>query len=128
MTVPAHLKYTKEHEWLEIEDNIATIGITAFAQDSLGDVVFIEMPEVGREISSGEEFAVVESVKAASEVYSPVSGEIIEINEALTDAPEAVNNSPYDDGWMIKIKMSDKKELEETMDADAYTSLIEDQA
>lgn len=125
---PRHLKYTKEHEWLEINGDIATIGITAFAQESLGDLVFVELPEVGRMLSSGDDFAVVESVKAASEVYSPISGEVVEVNTDLADSPQSINESPYDDGWLVKVRISDPSELEDTMDADAYTTFVEEQA
>lgn len=125
---PRHLKYTKEHEWLEINGDIATVGITAFAQESLGDLVFVELPEVGQKISSGDDFAVVESVKAASEVYSPISGEVVEVNTDLADSPQSINESPYDDGWLVKIRMSDVSELDDTMDADAYTTFVDEQA
>lgn len=125
---PSHLKYTKEHEWIEMNGDVATIGITAFAQESLGDLVFVELPEVGATINSGDDFAVVESVKAASEVYSPVSGKVVEVNTDLAESPQSINESPYDDGWLVKIRISDPSELEDAMDADSYTIFVEEQA
>jgi glycine cleavage system H protein len=125
--LPQELRYLETHEWVRNEgDGIATIGITDHAQESLGDVVFIELPEVGRMLSAGEESAVVESVKAASDIYAPVSGEVIAINEVLEDEPETVNNSPYADGWFYKVRMSDPSELDELMDADGYQDVVED--
>lgn len=125
--LPQELRYLETHEWVRNEgDGIATIGITDHAQDSLGDVVFVELPEVGRVLSAGEESAVVESVKAASDIYSPVSGEVIAVNEALEDEPETVNNSPYGDGWFYKVRMSDPAELDELMDADGYRAVAEE--
>ena len=112
-----HLKYTDEHEWIEVAENIATIGITDYAQETLGDLVYIELPEVGTKLDMGEQFAVAESVKAASEVYMPISGKIVEINEELEASPETVNSSPFDDGWLIKVEFSSSKEIDETMDA-----------
>ncbi len=124
--LPQELRYLETHEWVRDEgDGIATIGITDHAQDSLGDVVFVELPEVGRVLSSGEESAVVESVKAASDIYAPVSGEVIAVNEALEDEPETVNNSPYGDGWFFKVRMSDPAELEGLLDADGYREVVE---
>jgi glycine cleavage system H protein len=106
MEFPEELKYTEEHEWVMVEDDVVTVGITDFAQDQLGDVVFVELPAVGTMVELGKPFGVVESVKAVSDVYAPVSGEVVEINEELPDAPETINTSPYDDGWMLKIKLS----------------------
>ena len=120
MEFPEELKYTAEHEWVLVEGDLAVIGITDFAQDALGDVVFVELPAVGTEVTTGKAFGVVESVKAVSDVYAPVSGTIEEINEELPDAPEIINTSPYGDGWMIKIRMSDPGELDGLMDAAAY--------
>jgi len=120
MEFPEELKYTEEHEWVLVEGDLAVIGITDFAQDSLGDVVFVELPEVGTEVTTGKAFGVVESVKAVSDIYAPVSGTVEEINEELPDAPEIINTSPYGDGWMIKIRMSDLGELDRLMDAAAY--------
>jgi len=124
MEFPEELKYTAEHEWVLVEGNLAVIGITDFAQDSRGDVVFVELPEVGTEVTIGKAFGVVESVKAVSDVYAPVSGTVEEINEELPDAPEIMNTSPYGDGWMIKIRMSDPGELDGLMDAAAYQAHI----
>ena len=118
---PSDLKYASTHEWARDEgDGIVTVGITDHAQDSLGDVVYVELPEIGATVTAGDEAGVVESVKAASDIYAPVSGEVIAINELLENAPETINDSPYDDGWFFKIKMSDPEELEDMMDADAY--------
>lgn len=127
MDFPEELKYTEEHEWVAIEDELVTVGITDFAQDSLGDVVFVELPEVGATVEAGKSFGVVESVKAVSDVYSPVSGEVVEVNEELPDAPETINTSPYEDGWMVKIRLSDTSELDDLLDADAYQSFVEEQ-
>ena len=125
MDFPDDLKYTEEHEWVLIEDDVATIGITDFAQDQLGDVVFVELPDVGDELESGKALGVVESVKAVSDVYSPLSGEVVEINEELPDEPELLNTSPYEDGWMIKLKISDPSELDSLMDASDYQDFVE---
>ncbi|MCK5296636.1 MAG: glycine cleavage system protein GcvH [Alphaproteobacteria bacterium] len=114
------IKFTEAHEWIEVENGVGKIGITDFAQGQLGDIVFVELPEVDDEKSKGDEIAVVESVKAASEIYSPVSGEVIEINESLDDNPAMLNSSPEADGWIFKIKLSDESELENLMDKDAY--------
>ena len=118
---PEELLYTKEHEWCRIEDDVATIGITWHAQDALGDIVFVDLPEPGAIVNAKDEIAVVESVKAASDLYSPVSGEIIEVNEVLAEAPETVNAGPYENGWFLKMTISDKAELDELVDADAYS-------
>lgn len=122
--IPADLKYTKDHEWIrDLGDGQAVIGITAHAQESLGDVTFVELPSVGDSFAAGDTFGVVESVKAASDLYMPVSGEIVEVNEALADAPELVNQSPYAEAWLVKVKMSDSGELESLLDASAYGDL-----
>lgn len=121
METPTDVRYSEEHEWVRMEGDIATIGITAYAQDSLGDIVFVELPAVGRSLAVGDGFGVVESVKAVSDVYSPVPGEIIEVNSALETTPEQVNNAPYSDGWMIKVRVSDASALDKLMDAEAYT-------
>lgn len=126
MDFPDELKYTEEHEWVAIADDIATIGISDFAQSQLGDVVFVELPEIGDELEAGKPFGVVESVKAVSDVYSPLSGEVIEINEELPDAPETLNTSPYEDGWLIKIRLSNPRELDDLLDAAAYQELVAD--
>ena len=121
------LHYTKEHEWIRVEGDIATVGITDFAQAQLGDVVFVEVPEAGRQVSKGSEAAVVESVKAASDVYAPVSGEIVEGNQALVDDSALVNSDPEGEGWFFRLRLSDPGELEGLMDADAYRSFCESQ-
>jgi glycine cleavage system H protein len=118
---PSELKYARTHEWAPLEsDGTVTVGISYHAQNALGDVVFIELPEVGAEYSAGDEAAVVESVKAASDIYAPVSGEIIEVNEALDESPETVNEYPYSDGWFFRIQPSDLSELDNLLDAEAY--------
>lgn len=124
--VPSELKYTESHEWLRLEDDgLITVGVTDHAQALLGDLVFVELPEVGLEFVAGDECCVVESVKAASDVYMPISGEIIEVNEALADEPEIINSSPYDNGWLFKVKPS-ANEFSELMDADAYQAEIDE--
>ena len=124
--VPTELSYTKSHEWVRAdEEGIATIGITDHAQEMLGDLVFVELPEVGAELGVGAECAVVESVKAASDVYSPVSGEVVEVNEALADAPETINQDAYEDGWIFRVRLSNPDELKTLMDADAYAEHAE---
>lgn len=118
---PAHLKYASSHEWsLLRDDGLVTVGITDFAQNSLGDVVYVELPEVGRVVKQSEQIAVVESVKAASDIYAPVSGTVVAINEVLADSPETINESPYDKGWFFKIKASDVSELNSLLSAEAY--------
>ncbi|MSR10722.1 MAG: glycine cleavage system protein GcvH [Gammaproteobacteria bacterium] len=124
---PDNLKYATSHEWVRVDDDgIATVGISHHAQDALGDIVFVDLPELGTTVNAKDEVAVVESVKAASDIYSPVSGEVVAINEDLKDAPETVNSQPYDGGWFFKIQISDEKELEELMDAEAYAEHVED--
>ncbi|UZE95748.1 glycine cleavage system protein GcvH [Alkalimarinus alittae] len=126
--IPGELKYLSSHEWVRVEaDGTATIGITDHAQDLLGDVVFVELPEVGAEINAGEEAGVVESVKAASDIFSPVSGEVLAINEALEESPDLVNNEPYEDGWFFKVKLTDESDLESLLDAEAYSAACEDE-
>jgi glycine cleavage system H protein len=119
--------YTEEHEWIRVEGDSATVGVTDFAQGQLGDVVFVEIPEAGKQVGKGAETAVVESVKAASEVYTPVSGEVIEGNQALVDDPSLVNSDPEGEGWFFRLRLSDASELEGLMDADAYKSFCESQ-
>lgn len=127
MNTPANLKYAASHEWARLEaDGTVTIGISDHAQEALGDIVFLELPAVGRVVKSGEECAVVESVKAASDIYAPVSGTIVEVNEVLEDAPETVNQDPYGDGWFFRIEPDDVSELEDLLDAEAYGELCED--
>ncbi|MBU3068773.1 glycine cleavage system protein GcvH [Aestuariicella sp. G3-2] len=125
--VRSELKYLSSHEWARVEaDGTVTIGITDHAQDSLGDVVYVETPEVGSTVTAGEEAGVVESVKAASDIYSLVSGEVIAINEALEETPEIVNESPYDDGWFFKVKPSDLSDLDNALDADGYQAICDE--
>ena len=123
MNVPAELKYTKDHEWVRIEGDIATVGVTDFAQSELGDVVFVEIETEGETLAQNEVFGTVEAVKTVSDLFMPLSGEVVEINAELEDAPESVNESPYENGWMIKIKLSDASEVESLMAADAYKEL-----
>lgn len=125
--VRSELKYLSSHEWARVEeDGTVTVGISDHAQDSLGDVVYVECPEVGSEVTAGDQAGVVESVKAASDIYSPVSGEVIAINEALEDAPETVNASPYDDGWFFKVRPSDVAELDDALDSEGYQGALEE--
>jgi len=121
------MKYTEDHEWIKLDGDIATIGVSAHAAEQLGDVVFVELPEVGAEFDKGDDAAVVESVKAASEIYAPISGTITAVNEALEEAPETVNAAPETDGWFFKMKISDSAELDDMMDADAYKTFLEDE-
>ncbi|MDI4638521.1 MULTISPECIES: glycine cleavage system protein GcvH [Halomonadaceae] len=124
--IPANLRYTESHEWiLDNGDGTVTIGITDHAQESLGDVVFVDLPEVGQELGTGEEFGVIESVKAASDLYAPLAGEVVEVNESLEDAPETVNEAPYEGGWIAKLKLADESELSKLLDAEAYTKVAE---
>jgi len=124
MNIPTELKYTKDHEWVKIEGDIVTIGITDFAQSELGDIVYVEVETLDETLDAEEIFGTVEAVKTVSDLFLPVSGEIIEFNEALEDAPENVNSDPYGDGWMIKVKFSDASQLDELMSADDYKALI----
>ena len=125
--VPEELRYTKSHEWIRVdEDGNLTVGITYHAQEQMGDLVYVELPDVGRTVGGAEELAVVESVKAASDVYSPLAGEVAEVNEALTDAPELVNSDPYGGGWLFKLTPNDVSDLDDMMDADEYTELAAD--
>ena len=126
--IPADLKYASSHEWLRSEGNgIYTAGITEHAQDLLGDMVFVELPEVGDSVGQGDDVAVAESVKAASDIYAPIAGEIVAVNEALTDSPELVNSAPYTDGWMFKIKASDESEVAGLLDAAGYKNAIDEE-
>ncbi|HCH32084.1 MAG TPA: glycine cleavage system protein GcvH [Oceanospirillaceae bacterium] len=127
-TLPQGLQYVASHEWIRNEgDGTVTIGVTDFAQEQLGDVVFVELPEVGAELASEDEFGVIESVKAASDLFAPVSGEVIEVNEQLDDDPELVNSDPYGDAWLLKIRLSNVAELQGLLDADAYSALCDDE-
>ena len=125
MNIPADLKYTKDHEWVRIDGDLAVVGITDFAQGELGDVVFVEVETEGEELGKGEIFGTVEAVKTVSDLFMPVGGEVTEFNEALTDEPELVNKDPYGNGWMIKINIADAGELDELMSADDYKKMIE---
>ena len=117
---PSDLKYHEEHDWARIDGDIATFGITWYAQDQLGEVVFFDVPEVGKTVRMGDPYAEVESVKAVSDVIAPLSGEIVEVNEALSSGPEAINDDPYDGGWMVRVRLSDPSEVDSLMDAAAY--------
>jgi glycine cleavage system H protein len=124
MNIPAELKYTEDHEWVKIEGDVATVGITDFAQGELGDIVYVEIETEGESIDSGEVFGTVEAVKTVSDLFMPLSGEVIEVNEALEDAPETVNDNPYAEGWMIKIKLSDSNEIDQLLSAEAYGEVV----
>jgi len=124
MSLPADLKYTKDHEWVRIEGDTATVGITDFAQGELGDIVYVEVETLDETLAKDEVFGTVEAVKTVSDLFLPLSGEIVAFNEGLEDEPETVNSDPYGEGWMIKIKISDTSEVEDLLDADAYASLI----
>src|SRR5699024_9649814 len=124
VAVPSELKYSKEHEWVKIEGNTVTIGITEYAQEELGDIVFVELPETDDDIEEGESFGSVESVKTVSELYAPVSGTVVEINEELEDSPEFVNESPYEKAWMVKVKLNDTSQLDDLLSADQYKEMI----
>ncbi len=125
MEFPKKLRYTKEHEWVLLENDTALVGITDYAQQHLGDVVFVELPEIGTELKKGEAFCVVESVKAASDVYAPLSGEVLEINEELEGHPEILNQSPYEKGWIVKIRIVDSTEYDNLMKIEDYEKFIE---
>jgi glycine cleavage system H protein len=124
MAVPKDYKFTRTHEWVKIDGDVATIGVTEFAQSELGDITYLELPGAGTAVRQSEPFGVVESVKAASDVYSPVSGEVIEENGAAVDAPEVVNQSPFGDAWLIKVRIDDPSQLDNLLDADAYEKLV----
>lgn len=124
--IPANLRYTESHEWVQDNgDGTVTLGITDHAQEALGDVVFVELPDIGRELAAGDELGVIESVKAASDLYAPLAGEVVEVNESLEDAPETVNESPYEDGWIAKLTLTDASALDTLLDAQAYAKLAE---
>ena len=124
MKLPVDLKYTKDHEWIRIDNDLATIGITDFAQGELGDIVYVEIETLNQTLNAETVFGSVEAVKTVSDLFMPLSGEIIEINEALDDTPESVNDDPYGDGWMVRVKCSDLSQIEELLDAKAYKSII----
>ena len=127
MENPKELKYTKEHEWIKVENDTATIGITDFAQEALTDIVFVELPEIGKKVEQLKTVATIESVKSVSDIYSPVSGEVIEVNEQLKDYPEIINNDPYGKGWFFKIKLADKNELDKMMSAEEYAKIAKEE-
>ncbi len=125
MAVPQELQYTKTHEWVRFEDGVATVGITDHAQDELGDVVFVELPETGTELSPGDSFGAVESVKAVSDLYAPIGGEVVEVNESLEDSPEKINEDPYGEGWILKLRISDEADL---LSASDYEKILEEES
>ena len=126
MSIPADLRFTKEHEWVRIEGDTATFGVSDHAQEALGDIVFVELPEIGRSIDAGEAYGVVESVKAVSDVYAPVSGEVTEVNDALEGEPDLVNSDAYGAGWIIKVKIGDNNDDVELMNAEEYATFLEE--
>lgn len=126
MSAPENRKYTRTHEWVLLEGDIATIGLTDHAQQELGDITYLELPDEGDEVKSGEAFGVVESVKAASDVYAPFDGEVVDRNDTAVDGPELINQSPYDDAWLIKVKLSDPSQLESLMDPTAYNEFADE--
>ncbi len=128
MELPSGLKYSREHEWVRVEGNIAVIGITDFAQSELGDVVYVELPEVGTEVEANNTFGVVESVKAVSDLFAPVSGVVVEANTTLEEEPELVNTEPYEDGWIIRVEMKDESELNDLLEADSYRAYTEEES
>ncbi len=128
MNFPDDLKYTKDHEWCRIKGGRAVVGITDHAQDQLGDIVYVELPEVGDAVKKGESFGVVESTKAVSELFSPVTGKVVEVNDPLSDAPETINEDPYEEGWMIQVEFADAKEADSLMDAVAYKKYLEEES
>lgn len=123
MNIPKELKYSNDHEWVRVEGDTAVVGITDYAQSQLGDAVFVELPTEGLEVSAKQGFAVIESVKAVSDIYAPVTGKVVKVNETLADAPEIINQDPYGEGWIAVIQLADKKELEELLDSAAYEKL-----
>jgi glycine cleavage system H protein len=123
-SIPANLKYTKDHEWARIEGNRVVVGVTSHAQEALGDVVYVELPKVGSTVTAHKQFGVIESTKAVSELFSPLSGKVVKVNEALTDNPQTVNSDPYGAGWIIELELSDSKELASLLDASAYENLL----
>lgn len=125
MALPNDLKYSEDHEWVKVDGNTVTIGITDFAQGELGDIVFVELPEEDDEMTKGESFGSVESVKTVSELYAPLNGKIVEVNEELEDSPELVNESPYEDAWMVKVELEDTSQLDSLLNADAYAEITD---
>ncbi len=128
MVIPPDLRYTNEHEWVRVDDGIGTVGITDYAQDQLGDVVYVDLPSPGKQLSQLAVFGEIESVKAVSELYAPVSGEVVESNGALADKPELINDSPYGEGWLMKLRIGDESEVEKLLTADQYSDYIEREA
>lgn len=124
MEIPAGLRYSKEHEWVATEEEVATIGITDYAQEQLGEIVYVELPAVGDKISKDDAFGVVESVKAVSDIYAPVSGTVVEVNQELPESPEMINEDPYGDGWLVKVKVSDGSELDDLLDHEEYEEMV----
>lgn len=125
--IPEELKYTEEHEWARVEDDIVVVGITDYAQEALGEIVFVELPSEGEELEIGDTFGGVESTKSVSDLFSPISGDIVEVNELLLDSPEDINTDPYGDGWIIKISPDNKEELDDLMDSSEYAEFLENQ-
>ncbi|MEX2425591.1 MAG: glycine cleavage system protein GcvH [Thermomicrobiaceae bacterium] len=125
--IKSDLRYTKSHEWIKVDGDNVTMGVSDFAQSELGDITYLELPEAGDSVTKGEPLGVIESVKAASDIYSPVTGEIVESNDQVVDAPESVNSSPYGDAWLVKIKLSDPSQVDELMDSDAYEKFVEEE-
>ncbi len=128
MNTPEDLKYTKEHEWVRIQGNVATVGITDYAQDQLGEVVFVELPDEGEEVTKDETFGVVESVKSVNDIFAPLTGKVIELNDPVVDSPEIVNEDPYGEGWLIKIELEDTAELKELMSAKEYLAYVQEES
>jgi len=128
MDIPEDLKYTREHEWARKKGTRIVVGVTDFAQDQLGDVVYVELPDVGDPVKKGESFGVVESTKAVSELFAPVSGKVVEVNDPLSDAPETINEDPYEEGWMIQVELSDPKEVESLLDAAGYQKFLQEES
>jgi glycine cleavage system H protein len=122
--IPNNLKYTKDHEWARVQGNLAVVGVTQHAQESLGDVVYVELPKVGASITAGKQFGVIESTKAVSELYAPLSGKVVKVNEVLNDKPDTVNADPYGEGWIIEVELSDPKQLDGLLSAEAYANLL----
>jgi glycine cleavage system H protein len=123
--IPDNFRFTSEHEWVRVDEDLIVIGITDYAQDALGEIVYIELPNEGDDITKGDTFGGIESTKSVSELYSPVSGEVVEVNEALLNSPEIINEDPYNEGWLIKVRVGDKEELEDLMDSEEYSEFIE---
>ncbi len=127
MLIPEGLKYTKEHEWIQVDGGVGIVGITDYAQNELSDIVFVELPEVGQKVAKGERVATLEAVKTVADVYSPVTGEVIEVNERLADEPDLINRDPYGDGWIVKIKIENPDELNDLLSAEEYEKLVEEE-